>query len=139
MLMESSPFVISRGLMNNRACQGRTGVACWQPLDAPAVPTHLLRAGLDAVWRDRFAIGFVRLRKRVLFVRWAVADALQGTISVRRTRLVLIDADKVFSVFILSGRPARLADVYERRAATILSTSFLIGFFLLHIADQQQG
>ena len=68
----------------------------------------------------------------MLFVGRPVADALQRTPSIRGTGLVLVEADKILSVFILSRSSARLAAVYKRRASTVLSTSFLIRFLLLH-------
>ena len=70
----------------------------------------------------------------MLFVSRPVADALQGTPFICGTRLVLIETHKVLSVFILSRSSARLADVYKRRASTVLSAAFLIRFLLLHAA-----
>ena len=49
----------------------------------------------------------------MLFFSWAVADALESTVTIRRPRLILIGTDNVFSVFVLSGRPTGLADVYK--------------------------
>lgn len=49
----------------------------------------------------------------MLFFSGAVADALERTITIRRPRLILIGTDNVFSVFVLSGCPTRLADVYK--------------------------
>jgi hypothetical protein len=43
----------------------------------------------------------------------AVADALKSTLTIRRPRLILIGTDNVFSVFVLSGCPTRLADIYK--------------------------
>ena len=82
-------------------------------LDAPPIPTHLLRTGFDAIWRDRFGISHARLGKSMLFFSRAVADALESALTIRRARLMLIGTDNFCSVFVLSGCPARLADVYK--------------------------
>lgn len=47
----------------------------------------------------------------MLFSSWAVTDALEGAIAIRRARLVLLGTDKLFSVFVLPRCPARLPDV----------------------------
>jgi len=101
-------------------------------LDAPPIPTNLLRTGLDAIWRRRFGIRHNRLGKGMLFFSRAVADALEGAITIRRARLILTGTDNFFSFFVLPGRPARLADIHKGRASTVFSPSFLIRFFLLH-------
>jgi hypothetical protein len=49
----------------------------------------------------------------MLFSSGAVADTLERAISIRLAPLVLRGTDKFVSVFILSGRPAGLADVYK--------------------------
>jgi hypothetical protein len=49
----------------------------------------------------------------MLFSSWAVTDALERAVSIRRARLVLMGTDNVFAVFVLPGCPARLADVYK--------------------------
>jgi hypothetical protein len=49
----------------------------------------------------------------MLFSSGAVTDALERTVAIRRSRLVLVGTDNVLSVFVLSGCPARLADVYK--------------------------
>ena len=49
----------------------------------------------------------------MLFVSWAVADALESALTIRRTRLMLIGTDDCRSVFVLPGCPARLADIYK--------------------------
>jgi hypothetical protein len=82
-------------------------------LDAPAIPANLLRTGFDAIWRGRFGISHARLGKSMLFFSRAIADALESAIAIRRARLMLIGTDNFFSVFVLSGCPARLADVYK--------------------------
>src|SRR5687767_6969797 len=82
-------------------------------LDAPPIPTNLLRTGFDALWRDRLGITRARLGKGMLCVSRAIADALESTLTIRRARLMTIGTDNVRSVFVLSGCPARLADVYK--------------------------
>lgn len=82
-------------------------------LDAPAIPANLLRTRFDAIWRGRFGISHVGFGKSMLFFSGAVADALERTITIRRPRLILIGTDNVFSVFVLSGCPTRLADIYK--------------------------
>jgi RNA 3'-terminal phosphate cyclase (ATP) len=74
----------------------------------------------------------------MLFSSGTVADALKGTLSIGRARLVSSRTDHIFSLFILSGSPAGLAHIYERRASTVLSASFLVGFFLFHAAVQSK-
>jgi hypothetical protein len=81
--------------------------------DTPAVSTDLLGIGLNAVWCCRFGIRRARFGERMLFARWAVADALERAIPIRRARLIYIGTDKILSIFILPGRPARLADVHK--------------------------
>jgi hypothetical protein len=49
----------------------------------------------------------------MLFLSQAVADAFESAISIRRARLMLIGTDNFSSVFVLSGCPTRLADVYK--------------------------
>ena len=49
----------------------------------------------------------------MLFFSRAIADALESAVTIRRARLILIGTDNFFSIFVLSGCPARLADVYK--------------------------
>jgi hypothetical protein len=82
-------------------------------LDAPAIPANLLRIRFDTVRRGRLRISHVGLGKSMLFSSWAVADALESTVTIRRPRLILIGTDNFFPVFVLSRCPTRLADVYK--------------------------
>jgi hypothetical protein len=76
----------------------------------------------------------------MLFFSRAVADVLESAITIRRARLTLIGTDNFFSVFVLSGCPARLADVYRRLQMTSFHRpSFLIRLFLLHVGFGQQA
>lgn len=92
---------------------GHCVISPFRSLDAPPIPSNLLRTGLDAIWRGRFGISHVRLGKSVLFFSRAVADALENALTIRRARLMLIGTDNFSSFFVLSGCPARLADVYK--------------------------
>jgi hypothetical protein len=82
-------------------------------LDAPTISANLLRIRFDTIRRGRFRISRVGFRKSMLVFSWAVADALESTLTIRRPRLIGIETDNVFSVFVLSGCPTRLADVYK--------------------------
>jgi hypothetical protein len=82
-------------------------------LDAPTISANLLRIRFDTIRRGRFRISHVGFGKSMLVFSWAVADALESTITIRRPRLILIGTDNFFSVFVLSGCPTRLADVYK--------------------------
>jgi hypothetical protein len=75
----------------------------------------------------------------MLFFSRTITDPLESAIIIRRARLMLIGTDNLFSVFVLSRCPARLAHVYKCRASTVLSSSLLIRFFLLHVGFGQQA
>jgi hypothetical protein len=84
-----------------------------QILDASPIPADLFRTGLYTIWRSRFRTRAVRLGKRMLFSSRTVTDALERTISIRRTGFVLIGTGDSSSIFVLPGCPARLADIYK--------------------------
>ena len=48
-----------------------------------------------------------------VFSSWAITDALERAIPIRRARLALMKTYNFFPVFVLPGCPARLADVYK--------------------------
>ena len=113
-LMSSGSFLaFRRPLRTAVVLIGAHGVMRLSDLDAPAIPSNLLRSRFDAIRRVRFGNSHVGFGKSMLFFSWAVADSLESAVTIRRPRLILIGTDNFFSVFVLSGCPTRLADVYK--------------------------
>jgi hypothetical protein len=81
-------------------------------LDASTISANLLRVRFDTIRRGRFRISHVGFGNMLVF-SWAVADALERTITIRRPRLIRIGTDNFFSIFVLSGSPTRLPDIYK--------------------------